>query len=313
MSAIGAAFRGFGKVLGSPSVVLCLWLANVALALPVAAVLAESIRESVGGSLVSDQLRDGFDMGWYGEFQADASGVESTFTPTVVGAGAFFNNAEAWFNGTLFESHVGLLGLGVLYALLWSLCLGGVLHRYGEVGGLFRLSEFLSAGGTYFFRFVRLAILSSVAYYGIYRFSGWLFGRIAQSTRDVTVEESVFAYVVAASLFVVFLLTFVNMAFDYAKIATFRENRRGMILAALKGFGFVLSHPGRTMALYYGLGVVGLLMLFVYHNVAPGPGQSTMLSVAFAFAVGQAYLIAKLMLRLTFYSAQLSLFDDVRR
>ena len=157
MSAIEAAFRGLGKVLGSPSVVLCLWLASIVVALPAAAVVAESIRDSVGGSLVGDELRDGFDMGWFGEYQAEARGIETTFTPTVVGAGAFFNNVDAWLNGSLFETHVGLLGLGVLYGLVWSLCLGGVLHRYGEAGGLFRLSEFLSQGGTYFFRFVRLA------------------------------------------------------------------------------------------------------------------------------------------------------------
>jgi hypothetical protein len=312
MSAIGAAFRGLGKVLGSPSVVVSLWLANVALALPVAAVVAESIGESVGGSLVDEKLRDGFDMGWYGEYQAHARGIESTFTPSVVGAGAFFNNIDAWFNGTLFETHVGLLGLGILYALLWSLCLGGVLHRYGEASGLFRLSEFLSSGGEYFFRFVRLAMLSGVLYYAIYRFSGWLFGRIEHATRDVTAEESVFAYVVVASLFVVFLLTFVNMAFDYAKIATFRENRHSMLLASVKGIGFVLSHLGRTMSLYYGLGAVGVVLLFVYYAFAPGPGQSSMMGVAAAFAVGQVYLVAKLVLRLTFYSAQMAVFDDAR-
>ncbi len=151
MSATGAAFTGLGKVLGSPSVVLWLWLANVVVALPAAMVLTGSIRESVGGSLVGEKLRDGFDMGWYGEYLANAKGIESSFTPTIVGAGAFFNNIEAWLNGNLFEVHPGLLGLGILYALLWSLFLGGVLHRYGEAAGLFRLGEFLSHGGELFF------------------------------------------------------------------------------------------------------------------------------------------------------------------
>ena len=121
-----------------------------------------------------------------------------------------------------------------------------------------------------------------------------------------------FAYVVMASLLVVFLLTFVNMAFDYAKIATFRENRRSAVLASLKGFGFVLSHMGRTMSLYYGLGIVGLVMLFMYHTIAPGAGQSTTLGVGAAFVVGQMYLLAKLVLRLTFYSGQMALFDARR-
>ena len=133
-----------------------------------------------------------------------------------------------------------------------------------------RLGEFLAHGGEYLFRFVRLGVIAGFFYYAIYRFSGWLFRRIERATQDITSEEAVLAYVVVASLFVVFLLTFTNMSMDYAKIATFRENRRSMILAALKGFGFALSNLGRTMSLYYGLGVVGLVMLFAYHWIAPG-------------------------------------------
>jgi len=310
MSPIGAAFRGLGQVLGTPSVVVWLWLVNVVVALPAVVALADSLQDSIGGSLVDETLREGFDMGWYGEYMANADGVETAFTPTVVGAGAFFDNLEAWYNGSLFETHPGLMGLGFLYVLSWSLFLGGVLHRYGEAAGLFRLTEFVSHGATYFFRFVRLAVLSAVFYYAIYRFSGWLFRRIEQATQDVTVEETVLAYVVMASLLVVFLLTFVNMAFDYAKIATFRENRRSMILASLKGFGFVLGSLGRTMTLYYGLGLGGVVMLFVYYTVAPGAGQSTVVGVLAAFVLGQLYLIAKLVLRLTFFASQMALFDS---
>jgi len=150
MTAIGLAFRGFGKVLGSPGLVLWLWIVNVAVALPAAAVLTESIRDSVGTSLVHQNLRDGFDMGWYGEYSAEAKGIESTFTPTVTGAGAFFNNIEAWFNGDIFETYRGLLGLGILYAVLWSFFVGGILQRYGEGAGLFRLNEFFAEGASYF-------------------------------------------------------------------------------------------------------------------------------------------------------------------
>ena len=67
------------------------------------------------------------------------------------------------------------------------------------------------------------------------------------------------------------------------------------------------------MSLYYGLGVAGVGMLFVYSLIAPGPGQSTMLGVVAAFIVGQLYLMAKLVLRLTYYSSQMVVFDYMRR
>lgn len=313
MSAVGAGFHGLGKVLRSPLLVLWLWIVSVVVALPAAALMARSLEDSIGGSLVYEKLRDGFDMGWYGEFRSSAEGIEKTFTPTVVGIGPFLDNAEAWLNGSLFETHPGLLGLGLLYAALWALLLGGILHRLSNGHGLFRLGDFFSRGGEFFFRYLRLAVIGGVLYYLVYRFASWLFVWIEAQSRDVTVEETVLGYVVAGSLLVGFLLTFVNMAFDYAKIATFKENRRSMLLAAVRGFGFVLSHPGSTMVLYYGLALVALVLLWAYSVVAPGTGQATLPGIAIAFLIGQAYLVAKLVLRLTFYSSQMALYESASR
>ena len=313
MSAVRSLFGGLGKVLASPSLVLWLWIVNLVVALPFAALMASSLGESIGDSLVEEKLRRGFDMGWYGEFSAEAKGIEQTFTPSIVGAGAFFDNIEAWFNGKLFELTPGLVGVGMVYALVWTLFLGGIFHRFSPGAGLFRLGEFFNQGGAFFFRYLRLALVSAVLYYGVYQFAAWLFSKIAEISREVTVEENVFAYVVAGSMLVVFMLTFVNMAFDYAKIATYRENRRSMLVATLTGFGFVLSNLGRTLTLYYGLGAIGIVLLLLYHSIAPGVSQATTVSVAFAFLVGQAYLVAKLALRLTFYASQMTLYGANRR
>jgi hypothetical protein len=310
MSSLKAAFSGFGRVLGSPALVVFLWLSNVAVSVPLALSMAGSIQDSIGRSLVHENLREGFDMGWYGEFDAQAKGIEKTFAPSVVGAGPFFDNLEAWLNGGLFETLPALVGLGALYGLLWALFLGGILHRYDDRRGFFRLSEFFSQGADFFFRFIRLAVFSAVLYYLVYRFAGWLFGWIESAIRDVPSETTVFAYVIAASVLVALLLTFVNMAFDYAKIATYKENRRSTILAGIQGFRLVFRNLGRALLLYYGLGFSGVLLLAAYFVIAPGPGQASFSSVILAFLVGQAYLISKLVLRLTFYAGQMALYES---
>ncbi len=310
MSAVKAAFNGLARVFSSPLLVFWLWLFNFVVALPLAVVMAGSIESSIGASLVHQKLRDGFDMGWYGEYRSRAEGVETTLSPSIVGVGAFLDNVEAWFDGGLFGTFRGLVAVGVLYAVVWALFLGGILHRLGGGAGMFRLSEFLSQGGAFFFRFLRLAVLSGIFYYLVYRLSTWLFGWIQGATRDVTVEKTVLSYVLLAALLIVFLLSFVNMAFDYAKIATFRENRRSMLLAMLKGFGFVLGNLGKTLTLEIGLGLLGVILLGVYWLVAPGPGQATVVGVVLAFLVGQAFLVAKLVLRLTFYAGEMRLYES---
>jgi hypothetical protein len=289
--------------------IIWLWLVNFVVALPAGVVMSESIRTSIGPSLVHEELATGFDLGWYGEFREKATGLERTFTPTVTGVGAFYNNIEGWLYGGLFRQFPGLIGLGVVYALIWALFVGGILDRFSKSEGFFSLGRFLSSGGRFFFRFFRLAVLAGVLYYLVYRFAGWLFRRIDYWTRDVTVEGTVLMYVLAGTVLIVILLTLVNMAFDYAKIATFVEDRRSMLLAALRGFGFVFSNPAKTFGLYYGLGILGVVLLGLYAFSAPGAAQTTVTAVVLAFIIGQAYLIAKLVLRLAFYGGQLAIYE----
>jgi hypothetical protein len=308
---IKALLKGFWRVVASPGLIIWLWLVNFIIALPLAWVMTSSLSSSIGGSLVDENLTESFDMGWYGEFEAGAKGLETTFSPTVVGMGAFYNNLEAWLYGDLFDMSPGLVGLGVLFILIWALLLGGVLDRYSGSDGMFNLSRFFSNGGKFFFRFVRLAILSGVLYYLIYRLAGWLFTWVEAATLDVTVERTVFLYTVLVAVAVAFLLTLVNMSFDYAKIITFKENRRSMLLASLRGIGFVFRHPFKAMGLYYTLVVLGALLLGIYASVAPGANQSTTTAVIWAFVVGQVALLVKLMLRLWFYAGQMALFESV--
>ena len=96
-------FVGLWRAVSSPGMVLCLWLVNVAVTLPAAVIMFDSLESSIGSSLVHEELASGFDMDWYGEFQQGSGGLEATFTPTVVGAGAFYNNIEGWLYGGLFE------------------------------------------------------------------------------------------------------------------------------------------------------------------------------------------------------------------
>jgi hypothetical protein len=308
MSIFGAAIRGFGAALGSPKLVIGLWLVNLIVALPVAGLMGASIGNSVGGSLVDENLRDGFDMYWFGEYREEAKGIETSFTPTVTGAGAFYSNLEAWSNGRLFSEYLPLVGVGVLYGLLWSFLMGGVLDRFARPSESAVRARFAQAGGIYFFRFLRLALISAVLYFLIFWLHRWMFDWLESLTRDMTREWSVLWSSLSVYLLTAFLLTLVHMSFGYAKIATVVENRRVMLLAALRGFGFVLSFPGKTIGLYYGLVAVGAIMLALYSVVAPGAGQSNYATIFLAFVIGQLFLIAKLIMRLTLYGAQTSLF-----
>ena len=92
-----------------------------------------------------------------------------------------------------------------------------------------------------------------------------------------------------------------------------RSFPHNVLLAALRSVGFVLSRPVKTFGVYYVLLVVSALTIALYAVVAPGTGQATAVGVALAFAVGQAFIVVKLVLRLTLLGAQTAVYRDAGR
>lgn len=303
----GAAREGLRRATAAPTLWLWLWLANVLVALPAAWAVTASIQDSIGSSLANETMREGFDMTWYGEYREEARGLERTFGPEVTGAGPFYGNLEGWVTGGMFRGPAELVGLGLLYALLWTFLTGGVLEWLRDTSGKFSAGRLLENGGRFFFRFVRLGLLSAVLYFLVFRFHGWVFSRLDQALRDVTSERTVLLASLLGYLLTAVLLLLVHTCFDYAKIATVTEERRSMLVAALRGVGFVLLHPART------LGLVGLwvlasgVLLLIYAGLAPGATQSTALAIGLAFVVGQLFVVLKLIARLWLYAGQVAM------
>ena len=305
---IRAWLEGLRAGASRPGLVLLIWFANLAVALPAGWVLAESLRESIGSSLVHEKLRDGFDMGWYGEFRADAQGLEGTFTPAHTGIGAILPNLEGWATGRLFDQPRPVLGLAVAFLLVWTLICGGVIERLARISNAPRAGGIFQHGGRFFLRFLRLGLLSVPLYWLVYRLHRWLFNRLSDLLRDVTTESTALLYTGVVVLFTATLLVLVHVCFDYARIVTVIEDRRSMLLAALRGIGFVLSHPRATLGLYLMMAVVSLTALLIYAFVAPGIAQTGAVSVLFAFAVSQLFLMVKTAIRVSLLAAELQLY-----
>ena len=312
MSFIGAIKSGLRWALRAPGMAVALWLVNLLVALPAAGAMGALLEESIGASLVHEKMRASLDMEWYWGFSEKAGGIVETFTPGIVGAGAFYDNLESWITGDLFGLFPGLVALGILYALLWAFLLGGVLERMAGPGGTAALSGFAQAGGRYFSRFVRLAMMTAVPYVLIYLAARWFYEHLATLTRDVTEERTIFAVSLLTLAATSLLLVIVHMASDYAKIATVLQDhgdaRRGMLRALAGGFRFVLSHPGAVFGIYYGVGLIGALLLGLYALIAPGAGQSTIIGVVLAFLVAQLFLLARVAVRLTLLGSQMNFY-----
>jgi hypothetical protein len=304
----GPAWRdGWRRVFGAPALAFGIFALTLALAAPLAIAVGALLRTHLGRSAVAADVADGVNYDWWNEFLAQATGLGSTFTPGIVGFAATLDNLSSLADAQSEQTLV--IGVLALYLTAWTFLAGGILDRYARQRRT-RAHGFFAACGVYFFRFLRLAIVAALVYGCLFTYvHPWLFDdAYGWLTRDVAVERVAFAW--RASLYAVFgaLLVATNIVFDYAKVRAVVEDRRSMLSALGAALRFIRRRPGQVLGLYALNTLVFLLIVGVWAAIAPGAGGAG-LSMWLAFAIGQLYLFARLLLKLQFLASQTALFQ----
>ena len=245
MRIVRSFVAGLEKVVQFPSLIAWLYLTSVLLTVPLALSMRTLLKDSLGSSLVHENLRQGFDMDWYGEFSSGSAGLADSFGPSVVGSLPILSNLEKLIDGEILQADGTILLAGLLFLLAWAFFAGGTLDRYAHPDELPTRARFFSQNGEYFFRFVRLLIISLLFYWGIFRWvANPLHDWLEDASRDATQEKTVILFTLLVYALVAFLLLLVSLVLDYAKIALVVERRHSALLACLCGARFVLTHPG---------------------------------------------------------------------
>lgn len=302
---LGAGLR---RAIAAPKLVALLWLVNTLAALPLAVVTTQALAEDIGASRFEHTLRQGFDTEWLAEYDVRATGIAALFSPLRTGAGAVYDNLDAWLSGELFHDQPALVALGIVYGLIWILLQGGVLARLAAPAQRFTLGHFLGACGRYASRFAQIASMALLVYYALYRLAAWVFDKIDGTYRDQGTEGELLTQSLVVGTLFVLTLHLVRMITDYAKISTVVHDTRWAPVALWRATRFVVARPGRTLGIYLSMGLISLAFLAVYTRLAPGPHDSTVLAVVLGFALSQVFVAGRLLLRVATLDAELSTF-----
>lgn len=284
--------------------VIGLWLATIATALPFAMLLHTVIGEHLGSSMAARSAADGVNYDWWNEFLAQTSGVGLSFVPAMLGFAAVMKNLSTFIDNTGFPIVIAVaLSLHMLVSLF---LIGGVFDRLARDRAI-GAAAFFSACGMYAVRFVRLAIIATAVYWWLLGpYHHWLFEGLHPALLEgLTVERTAFFYRVG--LYVLFLapLMLANLIFDYAKVRAVVEDRRSMIGALAAGIRFIRRNPGAAIGLYLLDTLLFLVTVGLYFLAAPGAAANNIL----AFAVGQLYIVLRVIVRLQFAASQIALFQ----
>jgi hypothetical protein len=304
-SSLGAVADGWRRVAGFPTGLLAVWVAVAAAALPGALAVRAALERQLGASQLASAVAGGVELDWWHEFSQ--RGAPASFRLSIIGGAGPVSTYSGLLDG---EGPPAGLGAAILAAgLAWLFLSGGILDRYARrrrVGA----RGFFGTCGVFFFRFVRLALMTALAYALMAGpVHAWLFDVVYPwVTRDTTVERTAFLWRVAFYVIWIVPLLLVNVTADYAKVRAVLEDRHSMMGAILSALRFIRRHPTDVAAVYAVNAALAGVVLLVYLLLAPDGrgGDWRLLAV---LAIGAAYLVARLATRLAFLASAMALVE----
>lgn len=268
-----------------------------------------SIQDSVGDSLAQERMAAGFDYLWWEEFRDSGRGLDRTFTPAVFGKGAVLNNLENLVQLKFFSLPPIVLIFGLAYVLLHTFFAGGILNTYNQSRPAFHARQFFHGAGSLFGRFLGITLISWVffiIFVGFFKLQ--LDSMLLRIDRQAGTEIIPFYWSLFFNFLILFLLLFLQMVFDYARIIAVVKPKKSVLQAAAAGFRFVLTHPGSTFGLYYLLFLSGVGMTLIYMGLSSLISQAAFIGILLAFILQQAFIFLTIWMRCWLYSSQLELF-----
>lgn len=298
---------GWKRVLAAPAVAAGVFLMTALVALPLAIVMRGAIASHLGDSLMAAQAAEGVNWDWWQEFSAQASGLGTTFTPSVIGFAATLDSLSRLLDA---RAHVVPIATALaVYVVGWALLSAGIVDRYARQRPT-RAYGFFAVAGGYLFRFIRLGMIAGLVYWWLFAYvHPWLFGHwYVNLTRNLGVERTAFLWRLAFYAVFGLLLVKVNLLIDYARIRIVVEDRRSVLGGLSAAWRFIRRHPVHVLTLYLLNSAVFVAVVAMWMLVAPGAGSAGPWMWA-TFVFTQVYVVARLLMKLQFLASQTALFQ----
>ena len=283
MTILSFAVKGLRDAASRPKMVFVLWLGNLLAAIPLYLLFTGAFGAALGASGLARGLAAKTDMNVLFEILTSSG-------PAV---------------RDLLRAALGLI---LVYEFAWIFFAGGILQTLlGDAAAPFA-STFFSGGGRFYGRFFRLTMYSLLLWLP----AGVLFivfdGILSAVQSDPNREQLGFFLALARYAFALALLHLIRMISDYARIRIAVRDSRDVFAELGRAVRFVLGRLGRTLALYYLLGLAGLAILILFELLDSALPKTSPAAIFAAFVLTQVFIAARSGLRIAYQSAQMGLY-----
>ena len=279
MGVIKAILNGIGTTARKPRILVILYAANLAFAVLVALPILALIQAELGHSLLGTSVRP-VDLMWIGE--------------------AVLKHGES-----MAALAAGFAAAGLAYLVLQIFLYGGTVGRIIDREGPALLGAFAADSGRYFWRFVRLFLLSAVFLALTLGAMMALVSALFEPLSKAAVTEWVPLILSNVHfLIALLLLSIVHMVIDYTRLAVVADEERRVLKALRHALTFLRTRFFRAWAIYLlivAATVAGSVVFYVLLGRLAAPAVAAAVA---AFVWMQTYVFFRIWIRTLFVAAQ---------
>jgi hypothetical protein len=295
---VGLSIRqGFAITRRRWSVVLILFLANLAVAALAGLPIYYGIQNSTGYSLMGREMAGGFSVDWLTDFSFNSPGSFGYFATVIT-------------------------YMGVVSLVLNSILAGGVLPSF-KASGNYSWGDFFRQTRLYGWRLLRLLLIGLIGYWIVFKLLNEKLGQAADRWANNFLDDRpVFWVHLAVTLLIILCLGFINLVMDYARVRLVREEGTGAVEAFLAALGFAFGRFWKAIGVYIVPALLGLALLGFYRllfpwglinsSIARGSHTGEPLAMAALLVVQQAVMFGRYWFRVATWASEWSFYTTAK-
>jgi len=277
--------HGTRSVFHNVKFVVLMWAINAGSALVLAVPVYNILIDNIGTSLTSDHLAHSFDYMWLLQFR------------------------------NLYSVQLDQLPLGIyfavgIYALIQTFFLGGLISVFHSPEKNHTV-DFFFGGVRYFLRFVKVMLISLLFFAVAFKvndytgeFITWLFKNSENVTADFIIKFIRY-------ILLVFFIGIVTIISDYSKISLAVRDKTQILREIYYTVVFVKNNFNKVFVTFLIVAIIGAFGAVVYNVIGRFIPRTPFYFLILTFILQQMLIIFRLLVRMLFYSTQVSLFKDL--
>ena len=261
--------KGFVTANKKAKMLVYLWLVNFLFSLILVAPFYSLLQKDFSRSLIGERLIQGIDMLWLGDLVYKYQDVASLFL--------------GW---TLVPA--------ILFLLLYIFLNGGIIGRIVAGEEKVNFSSFFGDCGKYFWRFLRVFLISLIGYILVVGILGRVISALTKAlTKNASTQWTLIIASFLRLLILLLLFSVIKMFFDYVKVGLAAEQSKKALRGTLLNFAFLGKRFFKAWGLFLLVGLMFIALSVIYLAVARILPKTGLIPMIIVFLWQQAYILAK--------------------